>query len=136
MSEFGQLLIAEVRKVAALNPDYVYGPPLCMYLNENGRPSCIIGHALFNLGIYTYSNPEWEGKGITELLGLLGHQIDPVEMNWLNAVQRAQDGRVHRKVTTDDGYSLNQYELRRSWGKSIECADRALAQYGVVLAHN
>ena len=43
-------LWAEVKKVAAEQPDYVYSEEPCQYQHD-GKPSCIVGHALHRLGV-------------------------------------------------------------------------------------
>ena len=43
-------LWAEVKKVAAERPDYVYSEEPCQY-QYDGKPSCIVGHALHRLGV-------------------------------------------------------------------------------------
>lgn len=45
-------LWAEVKKVAAEHPDYVYEKPAdgCAY-EVDGKPSCLVGHAMFRLGM-------------------------------------------------------------------------------------
>lgn len=43
-------LWAEVKKVAAEQPDYVYPEQYCRYQND-GKPSCIVGQALYRLGM-------------------------------------------------------------------------------------
>ena len=59
MSELGAKLIASVRKFAAERPDYVYrnaddkhpSRSGCVYFTKDGKPSCLIGHALAELGL-------------------------------------------------------------------------------------
>lgn len=43
-------LWAEVKKVAAEQPDYVYPEQYCQY-QYDGKPSCIVGRALHRLGV-------------------------------------------------------------------------------------
>ena len=43
-------LWAEVKKVAAEQPEYVYPEEVCQY-QHGGKPSCIVGHALHRLGV-------------------------------------------------------------------------------------
>lgn len=101
MSEQGQALIAEVRRIAAANPDFIYPEPHCSYLMwdqpDECSPSCIMGQALWNLGHLGTDERRSlvpEGKAISDVLVNLGIAVDPDEGFWLNAVQAAQDGRV------------------------------------------
>jgi hypothetical protein len=101
-------IIAEVRRLAAERPDYVYEKPefsaYCLYMHGDG-PGCIFGHALHNLG-WDFSE---EQKGtITSIL--LGDGPDPLvettsqQRLWMRAVQSKQDNAF-------------------TWGKAVELAD-------------
>ena len=98
MSELGQKIIAEVRKVAAEHPDYIYqkidgvSHGSCLYIYNN-KPSCIIGHALWNVGLI---DANWKGdtraiSDIRSIIGCEGWPLDSSEINWLAAVQHSQD---------------------------------------------
>lgn len=54
MSEIGAKIAAEVNRLAAEFPDFIYqadeDKDQCVYV-ENGQPSCLYGHALWNLGL-------------------------------------------------------------------------------------
>lgn len=122
MSVIGQQIIAEVRKIAAEQPDHVYDRENCWYLDPiNNEPACIMGKALANLGLL----PPWagedhasfEGKGIDKVLDILGIDADLSEKLWLVNVQQAQDGRT------------GEIQARKSWGESVQYAD------GQVLIH-
>lgn len=101
MSERGQKLINEVRMVAAKNPDFTYEEPTgaasCVYVHE-GRPSCLIGHALWNLG-HIDSSIEGKrfggnyvnGEDVRVVLSWLNLEIDQSEKDWLERVQVRQD---------------------------------------------
>jgi hypothetical protein len=43
-----ELLRQQVEKVGA---DHVYGSRVCVYFNDDGCPSCIVGHVLADLGV-------------------------------------------------------------------------------------
>lgn len=97
MSEIGQKIIAEVRKVAAANPDYIYerveGSPNCVYVRD-GKPSCLIGHALWNLGLIDIHLPaDLNYGGIHRLAPELNIWLDDAELTWLMSAQSAQDTR-------------------------------------------
>ena len=100
-------LIAEVRKVAEANPDFIYSEQpgagaICSYFGQNlgdttGSP-CIIGQALKNLKLDTSRLKDLEdqedGSGIADVLamGLIDvEQPTETEENWLGRVQCAQD---------------------------------------------
>lgn len=96
MSEFGEKLIAEVRKVAERNPDHVYAKPStgCVYVS-GGQPSCIVGHALWNLGSID-ANMELVPDNTSGMHGILDHlqiELDSRELDWLIDAQNYQDTR-------------------------------------------
>ncbi len=110
MSELGQKIIAETRKVAAGNPDFVYQKisGACKYV-RNGNPDCIIGHALWNVGLIDADCP-WDGYGVSSISNVIrdvdwGKGLDSDEVGWLSIVQDSQD----------TGYS---------WREAIAKADR------------
>lgn len=109
MSELGQKLIEKVREHAEAQPDFSYSPPDgqdgCVYVNE-GQPSCIVGHALWDNGLITAalesSDVEMEVGHETTILNnvpvshLLLHyglskELTADEVMWLNKVQLFQD---------------------------------------------
>lgn len=107
MSELGQKIIAEVRKAAEDRPEYVCPKVFdqCEYIRDGG-PSCIVGHALWNVGLI---NPSWEGddwgdSSIKNVIAIEGWPLTIGEINWLSRVQESQD----------DGYP---------WGRSVARAD-------------
>lgn len=122
MSEVGQKLIAEVRKIAAERPDYVYGLANCQYM-VNGHPSCIMGQALYRLG-YLPSVVPIEDVTINLVLSKLGIEVAPDELTWLCRVQNAQDGRVSLASHGPD--VVNMLDRRLSWGQAVQYADGEL----------
>lgn len=129
MSAVGQALIAEVRRIAAENPDYVYSSDQCVYMHE-GQPSCIMGKALFNLGYLPAAEDVEEqiiGHVLQTLGKTLGLEVDTYEVIWLSAVQGVQDG-----VSLDDfpyGVLFNTSRgcrHRLSWGNAVKYADGEL----------
>lgn len=119
MSEIGQKLIAEVRKVAAERPDHVYGPANCQYM-VNGQPSCIMGQALYRLG-YLPSEVPIEDITINLMLSKLGIEVAPDELTWLCHVQNAQDGRV--SLASHGPGIVSMRDRRLSWGQAVQYAD-------------
>lgn len=85
-------IIAEVRRLAAERPDYVYEKPpgstFCLYRHEDGSPGCIFGQALDNLGVgldeHTYGT-------IGIVLFDLGVAKTDQQANWMTSVQHYQD---------------------------------------------
>lgn len=119
MSTLGQKLIYEARRVAAANPDFVYAKvpegyaKRCVYL-QDGCPSCIIGHALWNVGLI---NEEFKGDNLA--LSDIGHvvlhyqwHLDVGEIEWLYRVQ----------VFQDQG---------KPWAGAIQYADREIDALGL-----
>lgn len=105
MSKFGQALIAKVREVAALRPQHIDPNDPCLYIYD-GQPACIMGCALWDLGVI---QPSLEDDGdnqklIPKLLSRLDLEVDEAEIEWLSAVQKNQDNGL-------------------SWGASVEHAD-------------
>ncbi|SIL73749.1 Uncharacterised protein [Mycobacteroides abscessus subsp. abscessus] len=114
MSLIGENLIRTVRRIAAANPDFVYeaqpdpvfpGGRLCRYVH-NGEPSCLIGKALWELGLIN-SVFETNAKNVSafgQIYKGLGLALDHWELDWLIEVQRAQD-------------------FQTAWGRAVESAD-------------
>lgn len=95
-------LWAEVKKVAAEKPDYVYPEQYCQY-QHGGKPSCIVGHALHRLGVPVESLKFFDEKnsgGGVLAWGLPNEFPDLIEMDSeaslfaLSEAQEAQDNRV------------------------------------------
>lgn len=97
-------LEAEVRRLAAERPDYVYpaadGGENCFYQDE-GKPRCIFGEAL---GILDVLVPQGETKAIDYLLADLGVATTAEQLGWAGQVQYYQD-------------------RGRSWGSAVRYAD-------------
>jgi hypothetical protein len=91
MSELGQKLIAEVRAVAAETPGLVYRG-LCQYV-YGGRPACLIGHALWNLGLIdeTLEHRSVNDDGVRFIANHLDIALDDAEETWLALTQSGQD---------------------------------------------
>lgn len=124
MSDIGEKLIDETRKVAAANPDFVYereprgdGSEFlksCAYVRNN-QPSCIVGHALWNLGLI---NGELESSSrnedsVEEILSHLHINVDEGEGFWLTEVQNWQDCKTPWKdsiTAADDAVCGDDYE--------------------------
>ncbi|RAV17537.1 hypothetical protein DQP57_00490 [Mycobacterium colombiense] len=128
MSEMGQKIIAEVRKIAAERPNFVYPRLNCAYLDEYGCPSCIIGHALFRLEVIP-SVHLIEGKPASFTLSDLGIDLDHDEARWLDEVQAAQDGRAGPPPPRP-GLSPEEFKSkwaehpgRYPWGEAVKHAD-------------
>ena len=95
-------LWAEVKKVAAEQPDYVYEEKYCQY-QHGGKPSCIVGHALHRLGVSPETLKvldEKNGGGGIPAFGLPNEFPDLIEMDSeaslfaLSEAQEAQDSRL------------------------------------------
>jgi hypothetical protein len=91
MSEIGQKIIAETRKVAAETPGFVYRG-LCQYV-DGGRPACLIGHALWNLGLIdeTLEHLSVNDDAVRFVTNHLDIALDEAEESWLNLAQSRQD---------------------------------------------
>lgn len=104
MSEIGQKLIAETRKVATENPDFVY-EGVCQYV-DGGKPACLIGHALWNLGLIdeALERQSVNDDGVRFITNHLEIALDDSEESWLTRTQSGQDNGI-------------------SWGMSVVHAD-------------
>lgn len=93
MTQQGQAIIQAVRDVAAGNPLHVYGTGNCVYVRQ-GLPACLIGRALWNLGLIDGSLEGLmvNGARAGELVeGRLGIALSQDESFWLERAQEAQD---------------------------------------------
>lgn len=112
MSELGQKLIAAVIAKANENPDYVYTnheevPNSCVYV-AGGKPSCIVGHALWDAGIIDaqFQTRPLNHKIVQEVVDALSLPVSEHEARWLRGVQIGQDSKW-------------------AWGKALEDAGAA-----------
>ncbi|BCP41399.1 hypothetical protein MINTMi27_14920 [Mycobacterium intracellulare] len=130
MSEHGEALIREVRRIAAANPDFVYSNSLCQYIdNDNGGGSCIMGQALFNLGYLATPDRrdrvlDLEGKAISEVLLGLEIEVDTGEGYWLNEVQAAQDGRACPPPRSEGRVIYSLLEGRHNFSEAVQYGDK------------
>lgn len=117
MTELGQKVIGEVRRLAKENPKASAG---CKYFEEdpeNGfrplldQPCCIVGHAVYNLKlVYRLADSMneswgWNVEGVSNLP--LSTSMSKDESEWLAFVQTFQD----------DGYK---------WGDALDLADEEM----------
>lgn len=124
MSDIGQKLIRKVRDIAAARPEYVYDDTedACLYMLD-GQPSCIIGHALFQLGYLPDHQVVTESKSASAAARMLGIELDPAEKHWLDWVQNAQDGIAARSL-----FPHENIVTRLSWGISVQYADARMVE--------
>ena len=97
MSVTGEKLIAHVRAHAAKSPAFTYTPcpgprAACVYVKE-GKPSCLIGQALWDAGLIDASMEHECGNDypFRDLAGYLDLDICTEEKLWLIDVQNYQD---------------------------------------------
>lgn len=103
MTVLGEQLISIVRAKAAETPDYIYRPPTlngaCLYVHQ-GKPSCIIGHALWEVGLIDANLPGASSgssvfhineESIRTVAVDLELDLSIAEINWLAHVQGKQD---------------------------------------------
>src|SRR6185437_3695800 len=92
---------AETRKVAEANPDFVFEGD-CQYV-QDGKPACLIGHALWNLGLIDadLESRSYNDDGVDMIKQRLNIDIDDDEEIWLAEAQSAQN-------------------RRRPWGEDIQ----------------
>lgn len=101
MSDVGQRLIAEVKRVAGEHPEFCYRTPgdttQCKYVKDSA-PSCLVGHGLWNLGLIDASleravrhGYKVNSSGIHGLIDAPDLDLDDYEIEWLAEAQDAQD---------------------------------------------
>lgn len=109
-------VISEIRKIAGLNPEIVYGRDIfdpgddvCRYVID-GKGSCIVGRALVNLGIVPEHLHEFEGLTAADVLFRLSVDTDHSDQTeWVDRVQFHQDHSA-------------------SWKNAVEKADRFISE--------
>lgn len=94
MSELGQKIIDAVRAKAAELPDYIYQKTSngsCKYIHH-GAPSCIIGHALWNVGLIN-AHCDFDKLDLSSFGYVIREHWDlsDREIKWLEDVQYKQD---------------------------------------------
>lgn len=60
------------KAVAKMGPDYIYRPPGgygCVYFDEEGEPSCILGHIISDLGITSENVGNHNSKTCDKIIG-------------------------------------------------------------------
>ena len=106
-------LWAEVKKVAAEHPDYVYERPAdgCVY-EVDGKPSCLVGHAMFRLGMPLDLIRRCDSAGAIE------HVLDEVcgEFD-----ESGDDERVYRTLL---GWAQGAQDSGKPWGEAVSEAER------------
>ncbi|MEV2222668.1 hypothetical protein AB0E01_22650 [Nocardia vinacea] len=90
-----------VRDIAAENPDFVYVAPgdddTCVYVDENGCPSCIIGQAAARIGVPIATLQSWDsgesGAPSINIGSILrdAYGMDDHRAFWFATVQWRQD---------------------------------------------
>lgn len=105
-----------IREVASENPDFVYrkafvddGPPICAYFDEEGCPSCLVGHGLARLGMGKDDIKDLNFVSVEALFddGII--ETGDTPKSWFNNVQEFQD--------TDT-----------PWGQTVRDADMMLRE--------
>lgn len=107
---------AEVRRLAAERPTYIYMETedddfACRYVDEDGAPGCIFGHALSNLGISIERLRVFDAFYETSDRETLGASIDRV----------MEELRVRGSVWF---FLVQEYQDRGfSWAEAVKAAD-------------
>ena len=106
-------LWAEVKKVAAEQPDYVYEKPAdgCAY-EVDGKPSCLVGHAMFRLGMPLDLIRRCDSEGPIE------HVLDEVcgEFD-----ESGDDRGVYRTLL---GWTQGAQDSGKPWGEAVSESER------------
>ena len=107
-----QQVVNAIREVASSAPEYVYTKPnptngACLYFDESGNPSCLIGHALAKCGLM--EDDVIEGSAALDVLGAKG--IDEDVALAATVAQDVQDG-------------------GGTWGYALEAFNEALKEHG------
>ena len=109
-------LWAEVKKVAAEQPDYVYERPAdgCAY-EVDGKPSCLVGHAMFRLGMPLDLIRRCNSEGPIEYV--LDEFCGEFE-------ESGDDGRAYRTLL---GLTQGAQDSGKPWGKAVSESERLLS---------
>lgn len=115
--------IEAIHKQVYSNPDYVYEAPhsdmsdsglsMCVY-TDGVKPSCLIGHALYNCGVSIDQLSKFDSKNVSDIGQILSKNFDNISDPVKNAagyLQGEQDG------------------MDSSWE---ECLDRAIVEHPVL----
>lgn len=97
-----KLFVAAVRKLAADNPEFVYEPvtvtdvlgrPVdrCVYVNDEGAGSCIVGQALIACGVPADELRRYDAMGTAASIVVQDHSGNDTVAGWARAVQSKQD---------------------------------------------
>ena len=106
-------LWAEVKKVAAEQPDYVYERPAdgCAY-EVDGKPSCLVGHAMFRLGMPLDLIRRCDRAGAIE------HVLDEIRGEF---DESGDDKGVYRTLL---GWTQGVQDSGTPWGEAVSEAER------------
>jgi hypothetical protein len=96
--------------ISAKGADYVYEQidGSCRYLDDNGNPSCIIGHILVNAGADTDAISSFEGAAARSMFQHLG----------INSTWKLDTLITNVQAKQDAGYS---------WGYALEMGKAAIS---------
>ena len=106
-------LWAEVKKVATERPDYVYEKPAdgCAY-EVDGKPSCLVGHAMFRLGM------PLDLIRRCDRAGAIGHVLDEISGEF---DESGDDKRVYRALLM---WTQGEQDLGKPWGRAVSESER------------
>lgn len=97
----GEKLIEQIRTLAAENPRAVYLPEVglarCSYTKGEaaGRPGCLIGQALADLGAPMRTLKAYDIKVVSSILSKLDIEVTLEQVEWLRTVQYSQDAKCN-----------------------------------------
>ena len=92
MSDYTFDDVAKVlREVVAERPDYVYPHDYCVYRDEDGSPSCLIGHVIQRLDPDYFASISEQGNGATVRGLSWTDRFSVAEVRALRAAQMIQD---------------------------------------------
>ena len=108
-------LWAEVKKVAAAAPDYVYEKPAdgCAY-EVDGKPSCLVGHAMFRLGM------PLDLIRRCDSVGAIGHVLDELRGEF---DESGDDKGVYRTLLE---WTQCAQDSGKPWGEAVSEAEEVV----------
>ena len=108
-------LWAEVKRVAAEQPDYVYDKPdgNCSY-EVGGKPSCLVGHAMFRLGM------PLDLIRRCDRAGAIGHVLDEFGGEF---DESGDDKGVYRTLLV---WAQGGQDSGLPWGEAVSEAERSV----------
>lgn len=104
-----QMLIDSLYEIVAENPDYVYDDQdaggFCRYFNDEGEPSCVVGHVIAQHGI------------TAEQVEPVKNSCAPVVIREITEIQLSLEAKV--LFSSVQGWQ----DMRQPWARALKIAE-------------